>query len=51
MKDLTVQMLDEIEAQLDETTPYYLPRLIAAFRQMHADLISAQARAKDQPNA
>lgn len=28
--------LDEIEAQADETSPYYLPRLIAEIRQLRA---------------
>ena len=33
--------LDEVEAQVDETSPYYLPRLIAEIRSLRLELAAA----------
>jgi len=36
MADDTLKWLDEIEAQMDSTVPYYVPRLIAEIRRYHS---------------
>lgn len=41
--------LDEIEAQADETSPYYLPRLIAEIRRLRA-LADQGQRAEESPS-
>jgi hypothetical protein len=37
---MTPDWLDEIEAQIDETVPYYVPRLIAEIRRLRNALES-----------
>lgn len=34
--------LDEIEAQIDSTVPYYVPRLVAEVRRLRAALMKAR---------
>lgn len=41
--------LDEIEAQLDSTVPYYLPALVRELRQARAELAALRAGQAWQP--
>lgn len=47
MPALTTKDLDEITAQIDDTVPYYVPRLIQWVRDLLAALDAAQAREQE----